>query len=277
MARKFALLAVALALLGVASDGLAQRPAQVRWSRVVDLTIPIESDMPGIPGIPAYAQNPSKVEIIAIMTEAQKELVRAEGMTLKPNVAVTGRSMISTLFILVHNGTHIDAPRHMIEKGAPIDQVPLGQIVKEAVLINLPHKGPNSTVSVQDILSAGAQFGPDVIPVINTGWTEKMWGKPGFWEQMPYLENGVGELFAKRGVPAVAMDIFPEKTIWRVPLNPGEVWVANHLALLGKGIPMIQFVTNLSKIGKDRFFMVALPLSLKGGEASPARVIALVE
>lgn len=81
MARKFALLAVALALLGVASDGLAQRPAQVRWSRVVDLTIPIESDMPGIPGIPAYAQNPSRVEIIAIMTEAQKELVRAEGMT----------------------------------------------------------------------------------------------------------------------------------------------------------------------------------------------------
>jgi kynurenine formamidase len=277
MPRKVVLLAVALVLLGVASDGLAQRPVQLRFTRVVDLTVPIESDMPGIPGIPAYAQNPSRLEIIAVMTEAQKELVRAEGMTLKPSVAVTGRSMISTLFILVHNGTHIDAPRHMIEKGAPIDQVPLQQIVKEAVLINLPGKGPNSTVSVADILATGVRFGPDVIPVIHTGWTEKMWGKPGFWEQMPYLENGVGELFARRGVPALAMDIFPEKTIWRVPLDPGEVWVANHLALLGKGIPLIQFVTNLSKIGKDRFFMVALPLNLKGGDGSPARVIALVE
>ena len=49
----------------------------------MDLTIPIESDMPGIPGIPAYAQNPSKVEIIAIMNEAQKALAyqsNAQGM-----------------------------------------------------------------------------------------------------------------------------------------------------------------------------------------------------
>jgi signal transduction histidine kinase len=82
------------------------------------------------------------------------------------------------------------------------------------------------------------------IPVINTGWTEKTWGKPEFWEQMPYLEPGVGELMAKKNVPALAMDVFPEKAIWRgIKLDPGEVWVANHLALLEKDIPMIQFVT----------------------------------
>src|SRR5262249_36876242 len=185
------------------------------------------------------------------ITEAQKELLRAEGMTLANNLVVNGRSMISVVSILVHNGTHIDAPRHMIDKGYPVDQIPLGQVAKEAVLINLPHKGANSSVSVKDILDTGVDFGPDVIPVINTGWTEKTWGKPEFWEQMPYLEPGVGELMAKKNVPAVAMDVFPEKAIWRgVKLDPGEVWVANHLALLEKGIPMIQFVTNLSQIGK---------------------------
>jgi hypothetical protein len=37
---------------------------------------------------------------------------------------------------------------------------------------------------------------------------------------------------ASKGVPAVAMDVFPEKPLWRgVKLDPGEVWVANHLAL----------------------------------------------
>src|SRR5262249_62408574 len=60
-------------------------------------------------------------------------------------------------------------------------------------------------------------------------------------------------------------------------LDPGEVWVANHLALLEKGIPIIQFVTNLSQIGKNRFVMIAAPLKIKGGDASPARVLALVE
>ena len=69
--------------------------------------------MAGIPGLKSYADNPSRVSIIAAITEAQKELLRAEGMTLSNNLAVNGRSMISILSILVHNGTHIDAPRHM--------------------------------------------------------------------------------------------------------------------------------------------------------------------
>ncbi len=264
--------------LGTASTALAQAPVQLKFSRVVDLTLPIESNMPGIPGLRPYAENPSRVTIIAAITEAQKELLRAEGMTLSNNLAINGRSMISVLSILVHNGTHIDAPRHMIEKGYPVDQIPLGQVVKEAVLINLPNKGPNSSVSVKDILDTGVEFGPNLIPVINTGWTEKMWGKPEFWGQMPYLEPGVGELMAKKGVSAVATDVFPEKAIWRgVKLDPGEVWIANHLALLEKGIPLIQFVTNLSQIGKNRFVLVAAPLRITGGDASPARVMALVE
>jgi kynurenine formamidase len=245
---------------------------------VVDLTIPIESNMPGIPGIKTYADNPSKVDIVAVISDMQKAQLQTEGMTLNSNVAVNGRSMISVLSILVHNGTHIDAPRHMMEKGAPIDQMPLGQLVKEGVLINLPDKGPNSVVTVKDIEHSGVELGPNRIPVIHTGFTEKTWGKPEFWTQMPYLEAGVGALLASKGVPAVAMDVFPEKPLWRgVKLDPGEVWVANHLALFEKGIPLIQFVTNLSQIGSNKFVLVAMPLKMKGADASPARVIALVE
>jgi len=274
-ARLLVLLSLAL---GTASVASAQGPVQLKFSRVVDLSLPIESNMAGIPGLKSYADNPSRVSIIAAITEAQKELLRAEGMTLSNNLAVNGRSMISVLSILVHNGTHIDAPRHMLEQGYPVDQIPLAQVAQEGVLIDLPNKGPNSSVSVKDILDTGVALGPNRIPVINTGWTEKMWGKPGFWEQMPYLEPGVGELMVKKNVPAVAMDIFPEKALWRgVKLDPGENWVANHIALLEKGIPMIQFVTNMSQIGKSRFVLVALPLKIKGGDASPARVIALVE
>jgi arylformamidase len=276
--RGFAFFTVALSMLGAASIVSAQTPVQLKYTRVIDLTLPIESNMEGIPGLKSYAENPSRVTVIAAITDAQKELLRSEGMTLSNNLVVNGRSMISVLSILVHNGTHIDAPRHMVDKGEPVDQIPLHQVAKEAVLINLPNKGPNSSVSVKDILDAGVELGPNLIPVINTGWTEKTWGKPEFWAQMPYLEPGVGELLAKKNVPAVAMDVFPEKAIWRgVKLDPGEVWVANHIALLEKGIPMIQFVTNLSQIGNSRFVLIAAPLKIKGGDASPARVIALAE
>jgi arylformamidase len=276
--RSFAFFTFALSMLGATSIVSAQTPVQLKYTRVVDLTLPIESNMAGIPGLKSYAENPSRVTVIAAITDAQRELLRAEGLTLSNNLVVNGRSMISVLSILVHNGTHIDAPRHMIDKGEPVDQIPLHQVAKEAVLINLPNKGPNSSISVKDILDTGVELGPNLIPVINTGWTEKTWGKPEFWEQMPYLEAGVGELMAKKNVPAVAMDVFPEKAIWRgVKLDPGEVWVANHIALLEKGIPMIQFVTNLSQIGNGRFVLIAAPLRIKGGDASPARVIALAE
>jgi arylformamidase len=277
MIRARTLVLVALAL-AVASAAWAQEAVQLKFSRVVDLTLPIESNMAPIPGLRIYAENPSRVSVIAAITEAQKELLRAEGLTLSGNLAVNGRSMISVLSILVHNGTHIDAPRHMLEQGYPVDQIPLAQVAKEGVLINLPNKGPNSTVSVKDILDTGVELSANRIPVINTGWTETMWGKPEFWTQMPYLEAGVGELMASKGVPAVAIDVFPEKALWRgVKLDPGEVWVANHLALFEKGIPLIQFVTNMSQIGGKRFVLVALPLKIKGGDASPARVVALVE
>src|SRR5262245_66097995 len=129
----------------------------------------------------------------------------------------------------------------MVDKRQQVDQVPLEPVAKEAALINLPNKGLGSSVSVKDILESGVEFGPNRIPVINTGWTEKMWGKPGFWEQMPYLEPGVGDLLVSKGVPAVAMDVLPEKAIWRgVKLDPGETWVANHIALLEKGIRVNQ-------------------------------------
>jgi kynurenine formamidase len=166
----------------------------------------------------------------------------------------------------------------MMEKGFPVDQLPLAQVAKEGVLISLPHKGPNSSISVKDILDTGVALGPDRIPVIHTGWTDKMWGKPEFWSQMPYLEPGVGELMASKAVPALGMDVFPEKPLWRgIKPEPGEVWQANHLALMRKGIPLIQFMTNLSQIGSNKFVLIALPLKMKGADGSPARVIALVE
>lgn len=277
-AGSFVVLFLALGIIGTPTVGWAQAPVQLKFSRVVDLTLPVETNMAGIPGFKIYADNPSRVAIIAAMTEAQKEMLRAEGMTLSNNVEINGRSMISVLSIMTHNGTHIDAPRHMMEQGFPVDQLPLAQVAKEGVLISLPNKGPNSSVSVKDILDTGVALGPDRIPVIHTGWTDKMWGKPEFWTQMPYLEPGVGALMASKGVPALAMDLFPEKPLWRgVKVEPGEVWQGNHLALMAKGIPLIQFVTNLSQIGSNKFVIVALPLKMKGADGSPARVIALVE
>jgi arylformamidase len=278
MTKTLPLAATVLAVMFAAFSASAEQPVELKFSRVVDLTLPVETNMAGIPGFKIYADNPSLVSIISAMTDAQKELLRAEGLSISDNVEINGRAMISILHIMTHNGTHIDAPRHMMENGFPIDRLPLSQVAKEGVIINLSHKGPNSSVSVQDIIDTGVRLGPDRIPMIYTGWTEKTWGTPEFWSQMPYLEPGVGEYLASKAVPAVGMDLFPERPLWRgVKPGPGEVWQVNHLALMNKGIPLLQFVTNLSQIGSGKFVVVALPMKMKGADGAPARVIALVE
>src|SRR3954469_3716851 len=87
-------LIIVLVALGAAPVALAQQPAQFKFSRVVDLTLPIESNMPGIPGIKTYADNPSKVDVVTAITEGQKSQLQTEGMTLNNNLAVNGRAMI---------------------------------------------------------------------------------------------------------------------------------------------------------------------------------------
>jgi hypothetical protein len=85
--------AIASGAMVTVSNALAQAPVELKFSRVMDLTLPIETNMAGIPGFKIYADNPSQVAIIAAMTEGQKEMLRSEGMTLSNNVEINGRSM----------------------------------------------------------------------------------------------------------------------------------------------------------------------------------------
>ena len=93
---------IVLLALGVTSVAWAQQPVQLKFSRVVDLTIPIESNMPGIPGIKTYADNPSKVDVVTAMTEAQKSQLQTEGLTLNSNLAVNGRAMLKSTALFLY-------------------------------------------------------------------------------------------------------------------------------------------------------------------------------
>ena len=116
---------------------------------------------------------------------------------------------------------------------------------------------------------------PGQVAVIKTLWTDRAWGTPEFWDRTVYLDPGVGEWIERHGVAAVAMDCFPEKPFWLMTLEPHERG-ANHKRWLKAGIPMIQMLTNLGRMG-PRFTIIALPLRLKGMDGSPARVVGIQE
>ena len=77
-ASRFIFAPFALGIVGMTSVALAQEPVQLKFSRVVDLTLPIETNMAGIPGFKIYADNPSQVSIIAAMTRSDCSWVPLE-------------------------------------------------------------------------------------------------------------------------------------------------------------------------------------------------------
>jgi arylformamidase len=240
-------------------------------SRIVDLSLPVTSNMAGIPKIAFYEQYPTRIQAVTVVSEEQRATLAAEGVDCLPEAPVAN-SMNTVITLNTHIGTHIDAPRHFFSDGASVSELPLDRIVmREAVVIDVSHKAAGAGVTGDDLEKSGVKPGPGQIAVIKTSWTDRAWGKPEFWANTIHLEPSVGEWVERRGVSAVAMDCFPEKPFWLMTLTPAERG-ANHKRWLKAGIPMIQMLTRLDTIA-PKFTLVALPLNLKGMDGAPARVI----
>ena len=241
--------------------------------KIVDLTLPIETGMAGIPKIAFYDKYPTKVHAVTVMNEEQRAILAAEGVDMLPDAEAIN-SMNTVLTMNTHVGTHIDAPRHFYADGMPVDRLPLERMVaRPAVVIDMSHKRAGEIVTGEDLEASGVRPRAGEIVVIKTLWTDRAWGTPAFWSDVICLAPSVSEWTMRHDIAAVGMDCFPEKAFWRYTLEPHERG-ANHKRWLKAGVPMIQLLTHLDELG-PRFELTALPLRLKGMDGSPARVVGI--
>ncbi len=242
---------------------------------IVDLSLPINRHMPGIPTIPEYEKNPTRCRVMAALSPDHLERIKAQGLETADGLATAG-IMTSRLEISTHIGTHIDAPIHFVPDSWTIDQVPLERVVKKGRVIPLTHIEPFTAVTADAILATGVDFDDTVIPVLHTAWTDRTHGTDTFWDDMIYLDTTAAELLVDRGVSAVAIDFFPEVPFWRMGRDPDKPG-PNHVTLLVNKTIIIQMLTNIGAIGSDDFTLVGVPLLLEGLDGSPARVFAMIE
>lgn len=179
--------------------------------------------------------------------------------------------------------THIDAPAHFVIGGKTIDQIPLEQLIGEAVVIDMMHKQPGEGVTAEDLENSGVEVKEGDMVIIRTGWTDKCFGTREFWEKMIYLSEDAGEWLAGKKIKALIQDFMTDTA----PLTTCEhcnsllpvkdKWCPTHHKLLGQGVILIEWCTNLGAITKPRVTIVALPMKIKGGDGAQARVVAIEE
>ena len=188
-----------------------------------------------------------------------------------------------------HGGTHIDAPVHFAEGRHTVDQIPLEQLMGQAVVVDISQKcsaNPDYQVAVEDFVEWERRNGTlprDVILILRTGFGSR-W--PDRKSYMGTDERGPGAV-AKLHFPGLHPDaarwLTRERQIKAVGLDTPSIDYGqstafeSHRILFDRNIPAFENLANLERLPLKDFQVIALPMKIKGGSGGPLRVIAIVK
>ena len=186
-----------------------------------------------------------------------------------------GHWQSSRVATLLHTGSHVDAPLHVVAGGDDVEALGPSKIFGSAVVVDLTDAGEREPIGAERIAAGGGRVREGDIVVLRTGWSDRMWGKfPDYYVRSPYLTEDAAEWIAHRRAAAVVFDFFEEECAV-TPNFTSEDFVV-HRALLGRGIPLVEQATNLGAVGASRFTLWAPFVRLVGVEAAPCRIVAVV-
>jgi arylformamidase len=168
--------------------------------------------------------------------------------------------IMSDVEMMNHVGTHIEVPYHCLKKGADMAEVPITQLVGDAILMDLSDVEAEGGVTLAQVKNAVANAGGIYEGDIVIG----RMGKTKYFatDALQWLVDQGMKLI---GVDSVGVELAHDKTHANI----------NHLLLFRAGIPVIENLTNLEQLKQKRFRLFALPVPAKGLDAFPLRVIAI--
>ena len=188
-----------------------------------------------------------------------------------------------------HGGTHIDAPVHFAKGRNTVDQIPLEQLIGEAVLIDVSKQcaaNPDYQVSAADFQGWEKMNGPvpaGAIVLLRTGYGR-------FWpDRKKYMgtdERGpqaVAKLHFPGLHPDAARWITQNRSIKAIGLDTPSIdygqstLFESHRALFDKNVPAFENLANLDQLPLKNFYLIALPMKIKNGSGGPLRVIAIIK
>ena len=181
--------------------------------------------------------------------------------------------MISEITFCTHIGTHVELPFHHDKDGLDAADFPTERLIGETVTLDISKYGNNEEISPEDLkeISAGRLKKGDFV-FFYTGldknyYTDKQHDRPYFaTDAIKWLAEDVG--IKLMGVDTSGHEI-------RKKDSSPVIGQPNHELLLGAGIPLIEYLTNLDPIKDKRIWTFTLPVKIIGVESFPVRVIGI--
>ena len=175
-----------------------------------------------------------------------------------------------TLHLYSHAGTHMDAPFHFGVNDQTIDEFEVNRFVCDSWVIPIDVV-PKQKLTVEDlgVFSDLIQKGDGII--LQTGWAQFV-NESKYREELPGIHEGLARWLVDKQINMLAVE--PPSIADVMDL---EEVTKIHEILLGGDIIIVEGLTNVVKLSKEKVKLIALPLKIKDGDGAPARVIAIEE
>ena len=210
--------------------------------------------------------------------------------------------MAHKITTVMHTGTHMNAPLHLIQKGGDLASIPVDRFFGNGAIVDIPKK-PFEAVTAADLEKATPAIKSGDIVVIVTGWHHKYSDGLEYFGEAPGLSKDAAEWLVKMDCKMVAIDTpqidhplatslgahrggplmnrlvsdYKEATGLDPKVEHPE-WNIAHRTLLAAGIPTIEQVGGDVDILKGkRATLIATPWKFEHGEACPVRLVAMTD
>ncbi|ACK42206.1 MULTISPECIES: cyclase family protein [Dictyoglomus] len=208
---------------------------KIFWDKPIDVSLLIHEDMLFWPNDPKFQR-----EWVAKISEGKN-------------------ANLSKITLGSHTGTHIDTPYHFLDHGKTLENIDISRFYGFAKVFEI--KNPNK-ILLQDIETLPIEEGDIILFKTKNSLLLK---ENIFHDDYVGLSLEAARYLADKNVKTIGIDY--------LSIGPrGDEGREVHRILLGKEIGIIEGL-NLLEIKEGRYFMMALPLKIKGGEGSPVRAI----
>lgn len=175
------------------------------------------------------------------------------------------------LSMLSHTGTHVDAPRHILQNGKSLDQFPMDKFIGDAMIIDCRCV---NEISLEYLQAFEEEIARIDFVLFLTGWQNK-WNTDRYFDDCPILTKEAAKWLTGFKLKGIGVDTFSLDRIASA-LTINKENLPNHHILLGKEILLIENLGNLDKLLDCTFAFQCFPLKVENADGSPIRAVAII-